>query len=135
MTIRNIINSLRCRARVLIPRCVSFCVSSKYGIEGASAIQCCYAAIEMRESSTLTNMVESKNTSVMFCSAKKLIVEEKISLNVSRTAVNSACMAGVRTSRPNQRPVRPDEVVIAANQLEVIFEALLPSRMANRPPR
>ena len=34
-----------------------------------------------------------------------------------------------------QRPVRPYEVVIAANQLEVIFEVLLPSRMANRPPK
>ena len=34
-----------------------------------------------------------------------------------------------------QRPVRPHEIVIAANQLEVIFEVLLPSRMANRPPK
>ena len=57
--------------------------------------------MERRESSTLTNMVESKNTSVMFCSAKRLIVEEKISLNISRLVVNPACMAGVRTSRPN----------------------------------
>ena len=46
-------------------------------------------------------MVESKNTNVTFRSAKKLIVEEKISLNVSRLVVNPACMAGVRTSRPN----------------------------------
>ena len=68
---------------------------------GASAIQCCYAAIERRESSTLPNMVESKNTNVISCSAKKLIVEEKISLNVSRLVVNAACTAGVRTSRPN----------------------------------
>ena len=57
--------------------------------------------METRESSTLTNMVESKNTNAILCSAKKLIVEEKISLNVSRLVVNPACMAGVRTSRPN----------------------------------
>ena len=47
--------------------------------DGASAIQCCYAAKERRESSALTNMVESKNKSMIFCSAKKIIVEEKIS--------------------------------------------------------
>jgi hypothetical protein len=68
---------------------------------GASAIQCCCAAIETGDSSTSTNMVESKNTSVIFCSANKLIVEEKISLNVSRLVVNPACIAGVRPSRLN----------------------------------
>ena len=68
---------------------------------GASATQRCYAAMERRESSTLTDMLESKNTTVIFCSAKKLIVEEKIPVNVSRVVVNPACMAGVRTSRPN----------------------------------
>ena len=46
-------------------------------------------------------MVEPKNTNVIFCSDKKLIVEEKISLNVSRRVVKPACIAGVRTSRPN----------------------------------
>jgi hypothetical protein len=68
------------------------------GCFGASAIQCCYAAMERRESSTLTNMVESKNTNGILCTAKKLVVEEKISLKVSRLVVNPACMAGVRTS-------------------------------------
>ena len=33
-----------------------------------------------------------------------------------------------------QLPVRPDKVVEAAKQFEVIFETLLPPRMANRPP-
>jgi hypothetical protein len=32
---------------------------------------------------------------------QKLIIEEKISLNVSRLVVNPACIAGVRTLRPN----------------------------------
>jgi hypothetical protein len=50
---------------------------------GASAIQCCYAAIEKRQSPTLTDMAESKNTNVTFCSAPKCIAQEKISLNVS----------------------------------------------------
>ncbi len=68
---------------------------------GASAIQCCYAAIERCKSSTLTNKAESRKTTVTFCSTKKCIVEEKISLNVSRLEVNPACIAGVLTSRPN----------------------------------
>lgn len=70
-------------------------------IDGASAIQCCYAAIERREWSTSTNKAESKNTKVTLRSAKKCMVEEKISRNVSRLVVNPACMAGVRTSSPN----------------------------------
>src|SRR4029450_10256067 len=42
--------------------------------------------------------------------------------------------------RPNlaaefQRPVRPHEVVVAAKQLKVIFETLLPSRVVDRPPK
>ncbi len=68
---------------------------------GASAIKCCYAAIERCESSSLTNKAESKNTAVTFCSTRKCNVEEKISLNVSRLEVKPACMAGVLTSRPN----------------------------------
>jgi len=84
----------------------------------------------------LTNKTESKNTNVTFRSAPKCLVEEKIPLNVSRLVVNPACMARVPDLASDfQRPVRPDEVVIAANQLEVIFEALLPSRRANRPPK
>ncbi|HYK87561.1 MAG TPA: hypothetical protein VE398_02245, partial [Acidobacteriota bacterium] len=65
--------------------------------------QCCYAAIERRESATLTNVAVSKNTNVTSRSAKKSIVDEKISLNVSRRVASPACMAGVRTSRPNFR--------------------------------
>lgn len=45
-------------------------------------------------------MAESKNR-VTFRSAKKSIVEAKIALNVSRLVANPACMAGVRTPRPN----------------------------------
>jgi hypothetical protein len=68
---------------------------------GASVIQCCYAAIERRQSPTSTNMAGSKNTNITFRSAQECIVEEKISLNVSRFLVNPACMAEVLTSRPN----------------------------------
>ena len=48
---------------------------------GASAIQCCYATIEKRESSTLTKKEKSKNTNNTFRSAVKCIVVGKISLN------------------------------------------------------
>src|SRR5881396_1460639 len=68
---------------------------------GASAIQCCYAATERRESSTLTDTGESKNANVTLRSANKSIVDEKISLNVSRLVTSPACMAGVLSSRPN----------------------------------
>jgi hypothetical protein len=64
------------------------------------------------------------------------MVEEKISRNVSRLVVNPACMAGVPDLESEfQRPVRPYEVVIAANQLEVIFEVLLPSVLMTCPYR
>jgi len=69
--------------------------------DGASAIQCCYAATERRESSTLTDTGESKNANVTLRNANKSIVDEKISLNVSRLVTNPACMAGVLSSRPN----------------------------------
>ena len=36
-----------------------------------------------------------------FRSAAKCIMAEKISVNDSRLVVNPACIAGVRTSRPN----------------------------------
>ena len=68
---------------------------------GACAIQCCYAAIDRRELSILTNKAESTNTNVTFRSTRKCIVEEKISLNVNRLVVNPPCMGGVLTSRPN----------------------------------
>src|SRR5437867_11014994 len=68
---------------------------------GASAIQCCYAATERRESSTLTDPGESKNANVTLRSANKSIVDEKFSLNVSRLVANPACMAGVLSSPPN----------------------------------
>ena len=65
--------------------------------QGPSVIQGCYAAIKGRELSTLTNVSKLKNRSVTYCSDKKCLVEEKMSLNVSRLAANPACVAGVRT--------------------------------------
>jgi hypothetical protein len=44
--------------------------------------------MERRESSALTNKAKLKNTNVTFRSAKKYIVAEKISLNVSRLFVS-----------------------------------------------
>jgi hypothetical protein len=76
-------------------------VITSQDLEGTSAIQCCYAATERRESSTLTYTGESKNANVTLRSAHKSIVDEKISLNVSRLVTNPACMACVLSSRPN----------------------------------
>ena len=70
-------------------------------LHGASVIECCYAASCTRLSSTMTQIVLRASTDVTFCHASKRIVDEKISLNVSRRFVRPACMAGVLTSLPN----------------------------------
>ena len=71
-----------------------------------------------------TEIVERVNTNMNFSLAQKMIAGEKISLNVSRYRNRPACMAVVLTLRP----VKSDEVVKASQQLEVIFQALLPPR-------
>ena len=68
---------------------------------GASVIECCYAASCTRLSLTMTQIVQRVSTDLTFSHASKRIVDEKISLNVSRRFVRPACMAGVLTSRPN----------------------------------
>ncbi len=74
---------------------------SSIGLNGASAIQCCYAAIGRWPSASLTNTVVSKKKTVIPSGVPETVVDEKISLNVSRHPMIPACMAGVRTSRPN----------------------------------
>ncbi len=49
----------------------------------------------------MTQIVQQANTDLTFSDARKTILDEKISLNVSRRFVRPACMAGVLTSRPN----------------------------------
>ncbi len=49
----------------------------------------------------MTKIVERASTDLTFSHASKTIVDEKISLNVSRRVVRPACMAGVLTSLPN----------------------------------
>ena len=46
-----------------------------------------------------------------------------------------ACIAGVRTSRPNCSAPCADEVVVAAQELEMFFELVLRARMGERSPR
>ena len=81
----------------------------------------------------MTKIVESASADLTFCPAGKTIVDEKISLNVSRRLLRPAWMAGVLTSRPNFSPLRPYEVVIAAQRLKVSFQSLPPSRVAEYP--
>ncbi len=57
---------------------------------GASAIECCYTASFTRLSSTLTKIVKWANTDLTFSHASKTILDEKISLNVSRHLVRPA---------------------------------------------
>ena len=70
---------------------------------GASAIKCCYAAAGSgtgAEESGLRAPV-SRKTSIR--DHKGIVVAKKMSRKVSRRVVRSACIAGVRISRPNFR--------------------------------
>ncbi len=49
----------------------------------------------------LADGVDSKSANRTFFDTRKAILDENISLKFSRFLVNSACMAGVLTSRPN----------------------------------
>ena len=82
----------------------------------------------------MTEIVEETKINTTLSDTKKTILEEKISLNVNRLLVNPACTAGVPTSRPNfSAPMRPDKIVVAAKQLQVVFQTLLPPRVTYRP--
>jgi hypothetical protein len=70
-------------------------------VPGASVIQCCYAARGIPQAVTQTDGAESQSAKRTFFDARKTILNEKISLNVSRLGFNPACRAGVLTSRPN----------------------------------
>jgi hypothetical protein len=77
-------------------------------------------------------MLKSTNTDVTFSAAEKTIGDEKISLKFSPPRRQSS----LDRRRPNlatefQPHVRPDEVVMAAKQLQMIFETLLPSRVTS----
>jgi hypothetical protein len=50
---------------------------------------------------TLIDRGDLVDINVTFFNVRKSILDEKISLNVSRCPVNAACMAGVLTSGPN----------------------------------
>jgi hypothetical protein len=84
---------------------------------------------------TLTDMLNLVNRQARLSDAQKTIADEKISLNVSRRLAIPACIAGVIISDSNFSPLTPRKVVMAAKQIEMIFETLLPSRLANRPPK
>ncbi len=71
-------------------------------------------------------MAESATTNGMVFDDKQLAGDKKIALNVRRRLVSPACIAGVRISRPN-------EVVIVAQQVEVLLEPLLGACVAECP--
>ena len=82
---------------------VGFILLSGFAVHvAARPLEDATAAIETGEVTSLNDMAESKNTNMTLPRARKRS-EEKISLNVRRLVVNLACMAGVRTSRPNFR--------------------------------
>jgi hypothetical protein len=70
-------------------------------IGGASAIQCCYAAIEIAEFSLPLDFLCQMNTKTVLAKRKNFGMDVKISRNVSRFLVKPVCIAGVLTSRPN----------------------------------
>ena len=70
---------------------------------GASVINCCYDTKTNLRGVKVTGRAETNSTKMTFFGKRKNILDEKISLKVSDLLVNPACMAGVRTSRPNFR--------------------------------
>jgi hypothetical protein len=71
-----------------------------YG-DGASVINCCYAAGDIGISSTVEENVDLPNANMTLIDFKKVIADEKISLNVNRRLVSPICIAGILTSLPN----------------------------------
>ena len=67
---------------------------------GASVIKCGWAARGIPRAATLTARVVSKSANKKFFDARKTILNETISLNVSHFLVNPTCWAGVLTLRP-----------------------------------
>jgi hypothetical protein len=65
--------------------------------EGASVIKCCYAARDIGISSTVDESVDLRNANMTLIDFKKVIADQKISLNVSLRLVSPACIAGVLT--------------------------------------
>ena len=93
---------------------------------GASANQCCYAAIGSCERSTVSNR-ESIGAGAAFRCSKKSAVDKKISLNISCFVANPACIAGFRTSLPNFRArcaygpvIQPNSNLIVGRQLRSV---------------
>jgi hypothetical protein len=81
-------------------------------------------------------MVELVNKNAPFSGERRTVVEEKISLHVSRRVARPACVADVVISDPNFSPLwTSGEVVMAAKQFKVICETLLPSCLTYRPPK
>ena len=87
--------------------------------EGASAIQCCYAAKERRESSALTNMVESVEEQKYDILQRQRTHRRGEDLLKPQPPGGQSRLHGRCPDLASEfpRPVRPDEVVIAANQL------------------
>ena len=57
-----------------------------------------------------------------FFGSSKNILTEKISLNVSADLLTQLASPGPKLTAEFERSVRPDEVVITAEQLDMIFE-------------
>ena len=64
-------------------------------VDGASAINCCYAARGIRVSMTMTKTVDRPNAT--FIDIQRTIADGKIPANVSRRLVSPACIAGFFT--------------------------------------
>jgi hypothetical protein len=100
---------------------------------GASVINCCYAASGIFVSLTMTKVVDCPNATLF--DTQRTSADAKISLNVNR---GWPAQLAFRVSSSRHRfsaPCEASEVVVAAKQLQVIFETLLPTLVADRPPK
>ena len=74
-----------------------------YGMIGASAIKCCYAAAGSGTGAEETGLRAPVSRKTSIRDHKGIVVAKKMSRKVSRRVVRPACIAGVRISRPNFR--------------------------------
>src|SRR5262249_30305202 len=88
----------------------------------------------IRRTATLTNRAAETAKMTLF-EARKVTPVSKISLNVRRRQVKTSLHRRCpKLTTESECCVRPDEVVIATEQLDVIFEMFLPPRLTNRSP-
>ena len=85
-------------------------------------MESCYAATRIRVSSTMTEIAEWTKMRVTFLHIARIVDPPRGQISLDEPVLTSEL----------KLPARPDEAVIASQQLEASCRTLLPSRVADR---